>query len=82
MAFGRWKEWLSQLIARSLTRTASGRGGFLENKIMNDHPDQGDTGPAQFDLTLLIVKCAAAAALLTAAAWLVITYALDWVVFR
>ena len=50
---------------------------------MNDFPDQGDTGPApQFDLRLLVVKCVAAAALLTAAAWLVITYALDWVTFR
>jgi hypothetical protein len=50
---------------------------------MNDHPDQGDTGAApQFDLTLLIIKCVAAAALLTAAAWFVISYALDWVTFR
>jgi hypothetical protein len=52
----------------------------VESKIMNDHPDQGDTGPApQFDLTLLIVKCAAAATLCTAVVWLVVTYALDWV---
>ena len=50
---------------------------------MNDFPDQGDTGPAAyFNLPLLIVKCVAAAALLTAGAWLVITYALDWVTFR
>jgi hypothetical protein len=56
---------------------------FCGEQNMNDHRDQGDTGPApQFDLTLLIVKCVAAAALLTAAAWLVITYALDSVVFR
>jgi hypothetical protein len=49
----------------------------------NDYPDQGDTGRAPpFDLALLIVKCVAGAALLTAAAWLVITYALDWVTFR
>jgi len=56
---------------------------FCGEQDMNDFPDQGDTGPApQFDLPLLVVKCVAAGALLTAAAWLVITYALDWVTFR
>jgi hypothetical protein len=43
---------------------------------------EGDTGRAGFGLTLLIVRCVFAAALLTAAAWLVINYALDWIVFR
>jgi hypothetical protein len=53
---------------------------FCGEQNMNDFPDQGDTGRApQFDLTLLIFKCVAGAALLTGAAWLVITYALDWI---
>jgi len=43
---------------------------------------EGDTGRAAFGTTLLIVKCVTAAALFTFAAWLVINYALDWVVFR
>jgi hypothetical protein len=56
---------------------------FCGEQNMNDFPDQGDTGSApRFDLTLLIVKCVAGAAPLTAAAWLVITYALDWITFR
>jgi hypothetical protein len=42
-----------------------------------DDPSQGDTGLTGPDLTLLIIRCVAVAALITTAAWLVITYALD-----
>ena len=38
---------------------------------------EADTGRAEFDLTLLIVRCVAAAALVTATAWLIADYALD-----
>ena len=38
---------------------------------------EGDTGRGLWDLTQLIVRCVATAALLTTAAWLVINYVLD-----
>jgi hypothetical protein len=38
---------------------------------------EGDTGRGLWDLTQLIVRCVASAALLTAAAWLLINYLLD-----
>ena len=38
---------------------------------------EGDSGRGYSDLTQLIVKCVATAALVTTAAWLVINYVLD-----
>jgi len=38
---------------------------------------EGDTGRGLWDLTQLIVRCVATAALLTTAAWLLINYLLD-----
>ena len=48
---------------------------------MDDYSNQGDTGVARpLALTLLIARCAAAAAVLTAVIWFVVGYALDWMV--
>src|SRR5437762_9765130 len=70
-------------ISRTLEKSRIREMRFCGEQNMNDFADQGDTGPAPpLDLTLLIVKCVAAGALFTAAAWLVISYALDWVTFR
>ena len=51
------------------------RCGFVENNM--DDRIEGDTGRAGFNVTLLIVKCVAGAALFTAAVWFVVNFVLD-----
>ena len=47
--------------------------------MMDDRPDQGDARAAPpLALTLLIVKCAAAAMVITSVVWFVVDYALEW----
>ena len=48
--------------------------GFVESKR---GPIEGDPGRGDWDLTQLIVKCVATAALVTTAAWLLINYVFD-----
>jgi hypothetical protein len=48
--------------------------------MMDDYPDQGDTGRTRLDVTRLIIACVSAAAVFTTAIWLITinSYALDW----
>jgi hypothetical protein len=55
---------------------------FCGEQTVDDDRIEGDTGRAVIDVTLLIAKCVAVAALFTAAVWFITSYAFDWVAFR
>ena len=46
--------------------------------MTDDYPDQGDAGRDRPGATRLIIVCISAAALFTAAIWIITGYALDW----